>query len=46
MKLHLEILRVNRLLENQLEAVAKSEFNVLSRSTDQLMSNNCHQRKE
>ena len=32
MKLHLEILRINRLLENQLEAVAKSEFNVLVRS--------------
>ena len=32
MKLHLEIFRVNRLLENQLEIVAKSEFNLLSRS--------------
>ena len=31
-KLHLEIFRVNRLLENQLEIVAKSEFNLLSRS--------------
>ena len=30
-KLHLEIFRVNRLLENQLETVAKSEFNLLSR---------------
>ena len=31
-KLHLEIFRVSRLLENQLEIVAKSEFNWLSRS--------------
>ena len=31
-KLHLEILRVSRLLENQLEIGAKSEFNLLSRS--------------
>jgi len=31
-KLHLEIFSVNRLLENQLETVAKSEFNLLSRS--------------
>ena len=31
-KLHLEIFKVNRLLENQLEIVAKSEFNLLSRS--------------
>ena len=30
-KLHLEIFRVNGLLENQLETVAKSEFNLLSR---------------
>ena len=27
-KLHLEIFRVSRLLENQLEIVAKSEFNL------------------
>ena len=31
-KLHLEIFSVNRLLENQLETVAKPEFNLLSRS--------------
>ena len=31
-KLHLEIFKVNRFLENQLEIVAKSEFNLLSRS--------------
>ena len=31
-KLHLEIFRVNRLLENQLQIVAKSEFHLLSRS--------------
>ena len=30
-KLHLEIFRVNRLLENQLETIAKSEFKLLSR---------------
>ena len=32
MKLHLEIFRFNRLLKNQLETVAKSQFNLLSRS--------------
>ena len=31
-KLHLELFSVNRLLENQLETVAKSELNLLSRS--------------
>lgn len=30
MKLHLEIFSVNRLLKNQLEIVAKFEFNLLS----------------
>ena len=47
-KLHLEILGVNRLLENQMETVAKSEFNCFQGQTDQSMSNKsrCHHRKE
>jgi len=47
-KLHLEIFRVSRLLQNQLKIVANSEFNFFQGLTCQPMSNKsqCHQRKE